>query len=303
MVHRSGESEHVRPLGTARDKLWAWRYLILRRLTQSTILVLMLATSRWGWKLAGLPVLRGNLSAAELLDGIPLADPFAVLQILFTGRIPDSRVLVGAVIVLLFYAVVGGRVFCSWVCPVNPVADLAGWFRRRLEIKESLRPSRTMRYWVLGSAFLLSFLIGVAAFEWISPIGMLHREIIFGLGLGWVAVLGILAFDLLIVKHGWCGHLCPLGAFYGLLGRAAQIRVAFDASTCTHCGECVAVCHEPHVLDFGRAAEIGMIDSGDCTNCGRCVPVCPENSLAFGWRVKIKTAEGEVFNSPARRAI
>jgi ferredoxin-type protein NapH len=63
---------------------------------------------------------------------IPLADPFAVLQILFTRHLLATEVLIGAAIVLVFYALVGGRVFCSWVCPVNPVTDLAGWLRNKL---------------------------------------------------------------------------------------------------------------------------------------------------------------------------
>jgi ferredoxin-type protein NapH len=47
----------------------------------------------------------------------------------------------------------------------------------------------------------------------------MHREIIFGLGLGWTALVGLFLFDWLVVKHGWCGHLCPLGAFYSVIGR------------------------------------------------------------------------------------
>jgi ferredoxin-type protein NapG len=37
----------------------------------------------------------------------------------------------GCAIVVVFYALVGGRVFCSWVCPVNVVTDAAAWLRRR----------------------------------------------------------------------------------------------------------------------------------------------------------------------------
>lgn len=268
-------------------KLWVWRYIILRRVVQLLVLLLFVGTFRWGWSLAGSPVLRGNLSASELLGFVPLADPFAAVQLLLARGAVASRVLIGAGIVLLFYVVVGGRVFCSWVCPVNAVTDLAGWLRRRVGIRYTVRPPRAVRYWALGLALLLSLLLGVAAFEWVSPIGMLHRELIFGWGLGWVAVAAVFVFDLLVVKHGWCGHLCPLGAFYGLFGRAAQVRIAYDATICTQCGECAVVCPEPHVLDLKRAAETGMIASGDCTNCGRCTPVCPEGSLRFGWRMRI----------------
>ena len=51
-------------------KLWSWRYLILRRFTQLGVLALFAGTYHQAWQLAGRPILRGNLSAAELLNGI-----------------------------------------------------------------------------------------------------------------------------------------------------------------------------------------------------------------------------------------
>ena len=279
-------------------KLFVWRYLILRRITQVTVLLLFFGTAHWGWTLLGQPLLLGNLSASELLGTIPLADPFASLQILATGHSLRYEVLIGAAIIVLFYAVVGGRVWCSWVCPVNMVTDLASWVRRHLGIPNAVTLGRGIRYWVLGLALVLSALTGVAAFEWVSPISMFHRELIFGAGLGWMAVLGVFVFDLVVLKDGWCGHLCPLGAFYGLLGQTALLRVGFDTPTCTHCGECARVCPEPQVLNLRKASEAGMVRSGECTNCGRCIPICPEGTLKFDWKFRINE-QNEMSNADA----
>jgi len=265
-------------------KLQVWHLLLLRRSVQLGVLLLFIGTVRWGWEVAGRPVLTGNLSSSELFGIIPLADPFAALQILLTGHLLLQEVLLGAAIVLIAYALLGGRVWCSWVCPINMVTDLSAWLRRRLGISDLFRISRSIRYTVLALALTLSVLTGVAAFEWISPISMLHRELIYGIGLGWTAVLGVFLFDLFILRHGWCGHLCPLGAFYALLGKLALIRVRFDTPTCTHCGECARVCPEPQVLNLKEAAAAGMIASGECTNCGRCITVCPEGTLQFKLR-------------------
>jgi ferredoxin-type protein NapH len=261
--------------------------VILRRGVQIGVLLLFFGTLHWAWQLAEQPLLTGNLSSSVVVGLVPLADPFAVLQIVFTGHWVQTEVLIGALIVLLFYGVLGGRVWCSWVCPINMVTDLAGWLHMRLGIRDAVNLGRHLRYAILGLSLVLSLLTGVAAFEWISPIGMVHRELLYGIGWGWTAVLGVFLFDLLILKHGWCGHLCPLGAFYALVGKVAPLRVRFDAPTCTHCGECAKVCPEPQVLNLKQAAEAGMIASGECTNCGRCVPVCPEGTLSFDWRAHI----------------
>ncbi len=269
---------------TFAGKLKVWRFIIYRRLVQLSTLLLFFGSAHWGWEIIGEPVLMGNLSSSTLLGVIPLADPFAVLQIFLTRHVLNNEVLIGAGIVVSIYALLGGRVWCSWVCPINMVADLAAWLRRSLPIKDRFILSRNVRYTVLLLSLILSALTGVAAFEWVSPISMFHRELIFGIGLGWMAILGVFIFDLFVLRDGWCGHLCPLGAFYGLVGKVAPLRILFDTPTCTHCSECVRVCPEPKVLNFKKAAEVGMIASGECTNCGRCITVCPENTLHFGLR-------------------
>jgi ferredoxin-type protein NapH len=260
--------------------------MILRRVVQIGVLLLFLGTLHWGWSLFGLPLLSGNLSASEVLGQVTLADPFATLQILLTGHVLQAEVLLGAVLVLGVFVILGGRVWCSWVCPVNMVTDFAAVLHRKTWRKNLFGIPRHLRYTVLALALLLSVLIGLPAFEWVSPIGAMHREIIFGLGLGWTALVGLFLFDWLVVKQGWCGHLCPLGAFYSLVGRhTAQIRVKFDQSTCSSCGDCQAICPEPQVLNLKRLAQDGQVLSGECTNCARCIPICPEKSLSFGWRL------------------
>lgn len=266
-------------------RLWSWRYLVLRRLVQFGVLLLFFGTAHWGWEAAkDVPLLNGNLSASEFAGIVPMTDPFAALQIFLAGHVLRTESLIGAAIVLGFYALVGGRVFCSWVCPVNPVTDLAGWLRQRLPVSALFALSRNTRYFVLAASLILSVIAGVAAFEWVSPIGMLQRGIVFGMGLGLLSLLAIFLFDLLILKNGWCGHLCPLGAFWSLAGFATPLRVRFDKASCTHCGECARVCPEPQVLNLKKLEETGWVLSGACSNCGRCTALCPENSLGFDLR-------------------
>jgi ferredoxin-type protein NapH len=268
------------------------RILIARRATQLAILTLF-----WFGAHAHVGVLTGNLSASKLFRTIPLADPFAVLQILVTGHLVAASVLLGAAIVLAFYFVVGGRSFCAWVCPVNLVADLAASLRRRFRVAGQFHVSRNARYGVLALALVVSAITGVAAFEALSPIGMLHRELIFGPGAGLLVVAAILLLDVFVLKHGWCGSLCPLGAFYALVGRRSPLRVGFDEARCDHCGDCVAVCPESQVIDFKSMTAFGFVDSGECTHCLRCLEVCPrdayELNLRLGRGAKRHPEEGE----------
>ena len=265
------------------------RWLLLRRLGQLAILALFLAGPWFGvW------VLKGNLSASLIFDTIPLSDPLLALQSMVAGHWPYKTALIGAAIVLVFYLLVGGRVFCSWVCPVNVVTDAAAWSRRKLGIKTGRAPDASTRYWLLGGILLATAISGVLVWEWVNPVSLLHRALIFGLWGSLLAIAGIFASDLLIASRGWCGHLCPVGAFYGLLGRTALVRVsAAQRSACDDCMDCFVVCPEPQVIRpaLKQAGQTHpLILSGDCTNCGRCIDVCDRQVFKMTHRFDQRSA-------------
>ncbi len=195
------------------------------------------------------------------------------------GTIVGVDVIAGALIILFVYGVLFGRAFCSWVCPVNIVTDLANWLRVKTGLhKEEYRINfpRSTRYWILLLALVLSPIFGFPAFEFISPVSITHRRLIFGMGLGWSVILAIFLFDLFITKNWWCGHLCPLGAFYSVVSKPVSLlRVGYDLSKCTECMECKRVCPEVQVF-WMIGKENKPVLSGECTNCGRCIDVCPE---------------------------
>ena len=262
--------------------LWNnYRFLIMRRVTQVLLLVLYFGANAWGWN-----ILMGNLSSSLFLDIVPLSDPYAALQMLFAGAILAADLLIGISIVIIFYLLIGGRAFCSWVCPINMITDAANLIRRKLDFNlvEKRQPaSRNMRYWVLALSLVISFMMGVAAFEFISPISMVHRGIVFGLGFGWAAMLVIFLFDLFVLKDGWCGHICPLGGFYALLGKFSLLRVNHLEENCTQCMNCKIVCPEQQVLHMIGKESLQVL-SGECTNCARCIEVCDDNALSFSLR-------------------
>lgn len=267
-----------------------YRYLLLRRISQITLLVLYIGANVWGWK-----ILQGNLSSSLLFQTIPLSDPYAVVQIAATGATLAMDILIGALIVLTFYGVIGGRAFCSWVCPVNIITDAAAWIRRKLrisEVQKRVYMSRSLRYWVLGLGVILSFIMGVAAFELISPVSMVHRGAVFGMGMGLGAIVVIFLFDLFVHENGWCGYICPLGASYALIGRFSLFRVRHDANKCTDCRDCITVCPEKEVLHMINKSSESVL-MGECTNCLRCVDVCQEDALGFSIRSHIKQPKDE----------
>ncbi|SMP32460.1 quinol dehydrogenase ferredoxin subunit NapH [Shimia sagamensis] len=278
-----------------RDKgYWlAYRFLILRRLSQSFFLSLFLLGPWFGiwW-------VKGNLSGSLTFNVLPLTDPFISLQSIVAGHWPEMTALIGALIVGAVYALIGGRVYCSWVCPINPVTDAASWLHRKLDLPKGWQPKRGTKYFMLAMVLGVSVLTGTVAWEFVNPISMLHRGLIFGVGFAWALVIGVFLFDLVLARRGWCGHLCPVGAFYGLLGGKSLLRVsALERAACDDCMDCFAVCPEMQVITpalRGKDADSPLILSPDCTNCGRCIDVCSVNVFHFTHRFDETPAPGRV---------
>jgi len=270
----------------------AYKWLALRRTAQLAFLALFLA-GPW----AGVWIVEGTLASSMTLDVLPLTDPLVLLQTLAAGHLPAQAAIVGALLVLGGYLLVGGRAYCAWVCPVNPITDLAHWARQRLGLPKGWQPARASRYWLLGAVLVLSAVTGTVTWEAVNPVTLLHRALLFGVGAAWTVIVALFVFDLLVSRRGWCGHLCPVGAFYGLIGALSALRVrAARRAACDDCRACYAVCPEPQVITPAlKGAPQGhgpVLLSGDCSNCGRCIDVCPQEVFVFGWRFDNRDAAG-----------
>ena len=273
--------------------LRAHKFLLARRVSQAFFLIIFLL-GPW----FGLWWFKGNLAGSMTLDVLPLVDPLVLLQSVVAGHWPELTAIVGALIVAVVYALIGGRVYCSWVCPINPITDGAHWLHTKLGINKGWQPKRETRFYLLAMILIVSAISGTVAWELVNPVTMLHRGLIFGIGFAWALVIGLFLFDLLLSRRGWCSHLCPVGAFYGLLGTRSVLRIsALNRAACDDCMDCFAVCPEMHVITpalRGKDTDTPIILSSDCTNCGRCIDVCSVDVFRFTHRFDTRSSPGRV---------
>jgi len=277
-------TDHAIGVEAIAKKGWwkAHQWLILRRISQVGILGLFLVGPVWD-----LWIVKGNLASSLTLGILPLTDPYVLLQTVVAGAKPLSTALIGAAIVVLFYIMVGGRSYCSWVCPVNIVTDLASWLRRKLGIKGAgTAVDKRTRYYLLVVTFIMAFVTHSVVWELVNPVSILHRGILFTMGMGWSVILFIFFFDLLVSNRAWCGRLCPVGAFYSVIGTVSQVRITADnRQACNDCMDCFQICPEPQVIRpalKGRGSPV--ISAANCTNCARCIDVCSEDVFHISTR-------------------
>jgi polyferredoxin len=185
-------------------------------------------------------------------------------------------------VAVLATALLMGRAFCGWMCPLGAVQEWIGKLGRRLtggnakklkkgwipvELPRAVdKPLRYLKYVVLASILWASLEAVFPPLRDFCP-----YRILFGFHLETPLAIGVLVAFLaasLLVERFWCKYLCPLGALLSVTNKIAPLRVATDKAACKACGRCAMAC------PMGIEERAENITSLECIRCLDCLDTC-----------------------------
>lgn len=236
------------------------------------------------------------LMRPDVVDGfLPIAGGLGLRAWLTQGLVdPHHPAATVTVLVLCLSALLLGRAFCAWFCPLGLAGEWLHGLRSRL-LPGEWTPPRWLDLVLRGQKFLvLAFLLfivliavptaalpGYLASPYHQAADMkmgaffFNLTLISGLCLGWVLLLTA-AF-----RQGFCRYLCPYGAWLGLLGLLTPLRIRRDPARCLRsqghdCDKCSRAC--PSRI---RVHQLIAVRSLECTSCMSCVAACPKRADAL----------------------
>lgn len=264
------------------------------RTRQLLLLCWGLATVQYGlhvWQLGqGIPPW---LVRPDVVDGfLPIAGGLGLRAWLEQGLTdPHHPAATVTVVVLSLSALLLGRGFCAWFCPLGLVGEWLHGLRSRLLPGEWTPPRwldavlRGQKFLVLGFLLFIILLAVPAAalpgylaspYHQAADMKMgaffFNLTLISGLCLGWVLLLTA------NFRQGFCRYLCPYGAWLALLGLLTPLRIRRDPARCLRsaghdCDKCSRAC--PSRI---QVHQLIAVRSLECTSCQSCVAACPRRA-------------------------
>lgn len=244
---------------------------------------------------------------------------------------PGTILSLGGVFIVLL-TLLGGRVYCSTICPLGVLQDVIIYLRKRINPKYRHKyrgAHNIVRYSLLALTILSFGFLGIWLINLLDPYANYGRiannliqpiiltmnnlvaRIVPTSGLHVLAPkpvhLASLIFAssvlLLVTIMSWkkgrlyCNTVCPVGTFLGVLSKLSIFRIQFNTNSCTKCGKCQFVCKSDCINIKEQS-----IDLTRCVSCYNCISACNDNAIGYKFIPK-KQKKQIIDTDPKRRFV
>lgn len=191
---------------------------------------------------------------------------------LFIFLLVNGKVLLWLALfaVSLIAALIFGRVYCGYVCPMNTLMIPVEWLSKKLKIQISKSPK-----WLKSGYFTwITLVLSIAAMLFSKRLLHINLPI-----LPFWLVISVLV-TLRYKPEVFHNLICPFGALQRMFGRFARLSEKVDKDACVGCKLCEGVC-PANAIVVSSADNKAAINKALCHQCTNCSQVCPKGAISY----------------------
>lgn len=173
--------------------------------------------------------------------------------------------------VSLIAALIFGRVYCGYICPINTLMIPAEWTSKKLRLQTAKTPK-----WLKNGYFTWITLIISIAIVLFSK-RTLHIDLPI---LPFLLVISVL-ITLKYKPKVFHNLICPFGALQRTSGRFSRLSEKVNKNACIGCKLCEKVCPSNAIIVSSEDKK-AVINTALCHQCTNCRQVCPKNAINYG---------------------
>ena len=207
----------------------------------------------------------------------------ALLQKVFIDFSITALILLSLILITTFLF---GRLYCSALCPLGILQELAGIFKK----KNSGRQKNFFFKYIIAA-----IVFGTLAGGTVYLLRLAEPYTYFGSAftlsaVGLIAVIAIITV-VFVKDRFFCTNLCPVGTILGLISKFSINKIYLEKENCVSCGICGNICPAGCINSKEK-----IIDNEICIKCLKCLNVCDKSAVKYGVSPK-----KEIKFSPKKR--